>query len=274
MPIMIRMLGSNGLPPMSQVFLRYIFAFVAAAIYFFSTKQTRVNITSKNILYFLAATIFGYALTNLFFTYGILNTLVSNALFLFYSYAIIAPILGFIFLKEKVNFINILSLIFSLLALLLLFQPNSIPTWKIGGFFAILSAVGQAIYLVLRKKLTTYSASFMMFANTLVGVIIVGLLSLVFESYFYLQGGIMHISTNTWLVTILFGFDNFLAWLTMTKGFDYFKATTGSVILLSELIFAIIFTFMFFGELPTIFSIIGGLLILISSLLVIYKGAI
>ena len=51
----------------------------------------------------LIATVFGYALTNVFFTYGILLTQVSNALFLFYSYAVITPTLGYVFLKEKTN---------------------------------------------------------------------------------------------------------------------------------------------------------------------------
>ena len=40
MPVMIRVLGGGGLPPMSQVFLRYIFAFLTALIYFF---EMRVN---------------------------------------------------------------------------------------------------------------------------------------------------------------------------------------------------------------------------------------
>lgn len=271
MPVLIRLLGNSGIPPMSQVFLRYIFAFIAAAIFFLSTGKAKIKIQSKDIVLLVCATVFGYALVNLFFTYGILNTQVSNALFLFYSYAIIAPILGFIFLKEKIKPANIIALGLSLLALLFLFQPNALPTWKIGGFFAILSAIGQASYLVLRKKLHNYTARFMMLANTFVGVIVVGALSLLFEKSFYVQG-IFHLSINAWIVTVLFGFLNFFAWFTMTKGFEYFKATAGSVILLSELIFGIIFAMIFFAEFPTYLTILGGALIIASSVLVIYKG--
>ncbi len=192
--------------------------------------------------------------------------------FFFFTFAIIAPILGFIFLKDKVNKFNIITLIISFIALLFLFQPNSFATWKVGGFFAILSALAQAAYLVLRKKLSAYPANFMMLANTLIGVLVVGFLSLILEESFYFQGAIQHVSSNTWLATILFGVDNFLAWFAMTKGFEYFRATSASVILLSELIFGIFFAFIFFHEIPTYATFIGGGLILLSSVLVIVKG--
>ncbi len=272
MTVLIRLLGAHGVPAASQVFFRYIFAFLAAGIYFFVAK-TKVTIQKKDILLLLSATIFGYALTNLFFTYGILYTQVSTALFLYYTYAIIAPILGFLFLKDKVNVFNIIALILSFIALLFLFQPNTVVgTWKLGGFFGVLSALSTASYLILRKKLHQYPASFMMFINTLAGVAVVGVISLSLETSFYTQGGIQHLPPNIWLATILFGIDNFFAWFAMTKGFEYFQATTSSIILLSELIFGIIFAFFFFGEIPTYATVIGGGLIIISSALVIFKG--
>lgn len=273
MPVLIRMLGGNGLPPVAQVFLRYIVACIAAAVYFFrQISHNRIIIRKKDIVLLLITTIFGYALTNLFYTYSILNTQVSNALFLFFTFAIIAPILAFILLKEKINAFNVVALIATAFALVLLFQPNAIPTWKIGGVFAILSALGQAVYLIIRKKLSNYSAEFLMFANTLMGVIVLGVLSLMIELPFYSQGGLQKVSANTWITTVLFGIDNFFAWLVMTKGFEYVKAATGSILLLSELVVGILLAFVFFREIPTSATLIGGSLILVSSVLVILKG--
>ncbi|MFA6005567.1 MAG: DMT family transporter [Patescibacteria group bacterium] len=272
MPVLIRLLGNGGITPMSQVFLRYIFAFLAAAFYFFLIAKAKLTVQKKDVPLLLVTTVFGYALTNLVFTYGILFTQVSNALFLFYTYAIMAPILGFVFLKDKINKANIVALIISFAALLLLFSPNSIPTWKLGGMFAILAALGQAAYLILRRKLGKYPAPFMMLANTFVGVVVLGVMSAVFENNFYSQGAFTAISTKTWLAIVLFGIDNFMAWFAMTKGFEYFKAATGSIILLSELVFGIIFAIVFFQEIPTYMTALGGVLILISSALVIVKG--
>lgn len=269
MPLLIRLLGAEKIPPMSQVFLRYIFAFISAFIYFFILSRSRFIVHKKDTLLILLISIFGYALTNLFFTYSILNTQVGNALFLFYSYGVITPILGIFFLKERVGLFKSLAIIISVMGLLLLFQPNSFPTWKIGGLFAILSAFGQSFYLIWRKKLNLYSGSILMLINTFVGVIILGTLSLMFESSFYTQSGIMQISINTWIVTILFGFDNFLSWLFMTKGFELFQGSTGSMILLLENVFGILFALLFFQEIPTAFTIGGGFLILVSSIMII-----
>lgn len=272
MPVLIRMLGVGKIPPMSQVFLRYIFACISAIIYFFVITKSKIKIDKKDVFFLAIITIFGYSFANLFITYAILNTQVGNALFLFYSYGIMTPILGFFILKEKFNKTTIAALIISTIALFLLFQPNSIPTWKIGGVFAFLSALSQSIYLILRKKLFTYSGAFLMLANTIIGVIVVGLMSLLFENSFYFQSGILNLSPQIWTVTILFGIDNFLGWLFMTKGFELFKASTGSLILLLETVFGILFALLFFKEIPTIYTFIGGLLILISSAIVILKN--
>ncbi|MFH0773648.1 MAG: DMT family transporter [bacterium] len=273
MPVAMRILGRGGLSPFSQVFLRYIVAFLCAFIYFFIIKKAKVKLRMSDIGFMLGTSIVGYALANLALTYAVLNTQVSNALFLFYTYAIIAPLFGFLLLKERMNKYNLLSLLFIFVALFLLFQPNGIASWKIGGLFAILSAFGQSIYLIGRKKLHSYSAGFMMILNTSVGVLILGILSLILDNSFYFKGGLQEVSLQTWIVTILFGIDNFLAYFTMTKGFEYFKATTGSLILLSGLVFGVVFAFLFFAEIPTLITIIGGILILLSISTVILKGA-
>jgi len=270
MPIMIRLLNIGGLPPITQVFSRYIFAFISAEIYFLITKS-KLKIEKNDIFLLLLTTIFGYALSNLFFTYGIIYTSVGNALFLFYIYGIITPIFSFFLLREKLNKFNLISLFLSLIALFFLFQPNSVSTWKLGGFFAILSALCQSLYLISRRKLLKYSAAIMMIMNTIMGVVILGILSYIFEKNFY-SGAIKTVSSKTWIMTIIFGIDNFLAWLFMTKGFELFKASTGSVVLLVENVFAIILAAMFLKEIPTILTVVGGSLILLSSIIVILKS--
>ena len=272
MPVLIRLLGNHGIPPISQVSLRYVVAFFCALVYYLFIAKGKIFLPKKHIALLLFAAIVGYGFSNVFYTLGILNTLVSTTLFLTYLYAIITPILGFVLLKDRVNKFNIISLAMSLAALVLLFQPTSFVTWKIGGFFAFLCALATAGYLIARKKLPEYRASYMMLINTFLGMISVGILGLILEHSFYFNGGITHVSLSTWIVTVLFGIDNFGAWLAMTKGFEYFHATSASIILLSELVFGVFFAFLFFQEIPTAATFIGGLLIIISSVLVILKG--
>lgn len=271
MPLMIRTLGAGQIPPISQVFLRYTVAFAAALLYFRITKG-KIVLRKEDLAVLGVVTIFGYALTNLFFTYAALLTEISSVLFIFYCFSIIAPLLGFIFLKERISRANLLGLIIIFLALLFLFQPNSLATWKIGALFALLSALGQSIYIVGRKKLATYSSSFLLLASTFSGVLVVGLLALVIENRFYFgsgPGGISTIEPRYWIVTAAFGLNNFAAWLLMSKGFRLVSTSSGSLVMLLENIFAILFAFLFFREQPTLTTILGGMLILGSATMVI-----
>ena len=272
MPVLIRFLGIQGIPPISQVALRYIFAFLSAFLYFKLVAKAKFTLPKAHIPLLLFTAIFGYGMTTVFYTLGILNTFVSTTLFITYLYAIIAPILGFMLLKDKVNTFNVISLLISFVALLLLFQPTAYATWRIGSFFALLAAISNASYLISRKKLSEYRASYLMVINTFLGMLSVGILGVIMEYPFYSSGAIMHVSMQAWLVTILFGIGNFGAWLAMTKGFEYFHAASASIILLSELVFGVFFAFLFFHEIPTTATFIGGILIFFASILVILKG--
>src|SRR6266446_3292349 len=78
MPVMIRLLGNHGIPPISQVSLRYVIAFFCALLYYTLIAKTKITFPKKQLPLLLFAAIFGYGMTNLFFTVGILNTLVST----------------------------------------------------------------------------------------------------------------------------------------------------------------------------------------------------
>jgi drug/metabolite transporter (DMT)-like permease len=268
MPVLIRTLGRGNIPPVSQVFLRYIVAFIAAVIYFTVTKSV-FKVARKDMALLFIVALFGYALVNLFYTFANLNTQIGTVLFIFNCSTIMGPFLGYLFLKERLSRSMILAMGIGFISLFFLFSPGPMVNWKIGAIFALLSALGSSLYVIGRKKLSSYDSIIILLANTSVGVITLGILSLVLEPSFYLNGGIQTISWSTWLVTLLFGLDNFAAYLCMTKGFQLLTAGTGSMILLGENLIGILFAFLFFREIPSTQSLIGGTLILLASFLVI-----
>ncbi|KKU81404.1 MAG: hypothetical protein UY10_C0058G0008 [Microgenomates group bacterium GW2011_GWA2_47_8] len=272
MPVLIRMLGAGAIPPASQVFLRYIVAFMCAAAYFRLTRQ-KFSVKKKDLPFLAGIALVGYALTNLFYTYGILLTQVGTVLFIFYCFSIMTPILAKIFLKERINTAKIIALVLGFAALVFLFRPGPVATWKLGALFAFASAIGQSVYIIGRKKLGSIHSATFLLANTFVGVIAVGLIAFITEAGFYTgPSGIQHVQPTTWLVTILFGIDNFAAWLFMTRGFQLVAAGTGSLVMLAENLIGVAFAFLFFREIPSASTLTGGLLILIASTLVIAKG--
>ncbi len=273
MPVLIRVLNAGNIPPVSQVFLRYIFAFLAAVLYFRHTRSF-ISIKKETLLFFLAVSLLGYSGTNLLFTYSMIHTEISRALFIFYCFTIITPLLGFVFLKERLNKYNTVALVVSFLGLIFLFKPTVGGNWQIGTLFALGAAFLQSFYLVGRKILTNYNSETLLLGNTAVGVVSIGILALTLEKNFYFgQSGIRTMSGETWLLTILFGLLNFSGWFLMTRGFQLVKTSTGSLVMLSENIFAVMFALIFFQEVPLAGTIWGGVLILIAILLVLSKEA-
>ncbi len=268
MPVLIRFLGKGNIPPMSQVFLRYCVAFLCSIIYIMSTRST-LYVSKKDyaLLFFVA--LFGYALVNLFYTYANLNTQIGTVLFIFNCSTVIGPFLGYVFLKERLTKSTIFAMIIGFISLFFLFSPGSMATWKMGAIYALLAAIGSSVYMIGRKKLGAYDSIILLFANTLVGVVTLGILALLFESSFYFGRGIFNVAPVTWLVTILFGIDNFAAYLFMTKGFQIVSAGTGSMVLLLENFTGLLFAYIFFQEIPAYSSLFGGAIILFASYLVI-----
>lgn len=270
LPVFIRFLNAGKVEPSVQTLMRYLFAGLIAAIYF-KLSRSKFIFERKNLILLILTAVFGYALTNFFFTYAIINTQVSTALFIFYSFAILTPILAFIFLKEKANRFNFISLGLGLLSLLLLFQPNALSTWKIGGLFAILCALGQSFYLIARKKLNLYSAQQLMVVNTTAGVITMTILTLLLSPGFFSQK-LMTLSLGSWLAVAIAGAINFFGWLLMSKGFQLVKAATGSLVMLVENVFVVFIGYLFLQEIPTLMTIFGGFLVIFAAVLVILKG--
>lgn len=264
MSVLIRLLAKE-IPIFSQIFLRYI---VAATAVFTFAKITKTNLRLKNIkdyliMFFIA--IFGYAFSTIFFTLAILNTTISNAVFIFSVYAVLTPILGFLFLHEKISKFAVLAIIFAITGLYLLFNPTNLNN-SFGGIFALISAIFQALYLIGGRKLKGYPAKTLLVYSTLCGVISLGIISLIFERSFYIPTGTLHQSIFTlspfiWLVILIFGLDNFLAWLFLNKGLQTVKAGTSSIILLTEPVLATLLGIIFYNEIPQLTSILGILII-------------
>ncbi|MBI3380018.1 DMT family transporter [Candidatus Gottesmanbacteria bacterium] len=262
MAVFVRLLAKE-IPVFSQVFLRYI---VASTVAFSFAKVTKTDLKMKNardyfVMLFIA--VVGYSLSTLFFTFAVLHTTIANTIFIFSTYVIITPILGFIFLHEKISRFIILALILSFIGLYLLLNPANLNS-SLGGIFALIGAILNASYFIGSRKLRNYPAKLLLFYSTICGVISMGIISLFFERNFYIQGitpNIFSLSKFSWIIVFLFGIDNFLAWLLLNKGLQTVKAGTSSIILLIEPVLASILGIIFYMEIPQITSILGMIII-------------
>lgn len=265
MVIFVRFLAKS-IPPYSQVFLRYL---VAAAVAFAFAKITHTNLKFKkprDYLVMLFMGIFGYGLTNAFYTLGIINTTIASAEFIFSTYVVIVPITALFILKEKLSPKIILSALLSLFGTHLLFNPAGLTSMT-GGIYAGLAALLNALYIIGSRFLRNYPAKTLLVYSTLCGVFSIGLITFAFESNFYFSA-VYSLPIINWIIIILFGLDNFIAWLLLNKGLQTVKAGIASIILLITPVIAALIAAIIYSEIPTTDGLTGIILIIISVILI------
>ena len=269
MPIWIRMLG-HTMPAFAQVFARYVVAATVAVGFAVWKKESLRPKNARDGIVLISIAILGYGLSNVAFTVAIINTTITNALFLFFTSSIMTPVLAVIILKEKFTKPLSIAIGLSLLGMYFMFQPQFGSSQVVGMGFALLAAFLVSIYYVGRRIVKDVSASLIMVYSTVFGAIGVGIISMLFERSFWSGSPLMAMQTLAPII-IIFGIDNFLAWFFLSRGLQTVPAGKGSIILLSELFFGVILSIVYFGEIPTVLTVIGAGCIALSAIVVIKK---
>jgi drug/metabolite transporter (DMT)-like permease len=189
------------------------------------------------------------------------NLQLSTALFLLYSAIVLSSyFFGFLLLKEKMNAKKIIALVLSLIGLILILH-FSIEGFKIK--FALASVLSGAIYglfTVSTKKVSgTYSPAFINFVVYTIVVIVNMPLAIILRDKITFD-----IVSSGWLFNLIFGFNVIVTFLLLIKGFKYIEIQKGSLILLSEIIFVILWGILLYKEVPSFTEVVGGLLVIIA----------
>lgn len=214
------------------------------------------GINKKNLL--------GYTLTVpiavILYNLSILKTTIALTTFSFYAGTILTSmIFGIVIFKEKMTQIKLLSFVFVLIGIFLFAYPISLTSMHVGLILGLLSGAFDGISNVFRKDLSgKVDKYFLVFLTTLGGVIVSGIM--IFYSHHELNF-IQNISLASWIIGPIFGFILIAVNYLLLVGFQNFDLSIGTIILSSELLFALIFGLLFFHELPAVKEIIGGLFI-------------
>jgi drug/metabolite transporter (DMT)-like permease len=130
---------------------------------------------------------------------------------------------------------------------------------------AIMSGLLDAAANGFRKDLAGKIDKFILvFITTLGGVFVSGLMMFYFNQSFNFVSGL---STNTWIVGLIFGFILVAINYLLLIGFQNFDLSLGVIVLSSELIFALLFGLLVFGERPLPKEIIGGAFVMAAVIL-------
>lgn len=241
----------TGIPLFEKVFFRNL---ISLGVAFFMLKKSSAPMFGRreNQLALLARSIFGLAGVVLNF-YAIANLTLADSSMLGKLSPIFVTIMACIFLKEKIDNKQILSIIITFLGALLVIKPE-FSLEMLPSLSGIMSAASAGIaYTLLRYLKDKESPDTIIFYFSLISVVFTAPFALAeYVQPKFTQLGLL-LATGVFASVGQFG---------ITYAYKYAKATEVSIYNYSAIVFGIILGFIFFGEIPDTLSLLGGAIII------------
>lgn len=249
----------KDIPTPEKIFFRNLFG---VFISFLIIKKNKKSILGNNKKLLLLRSIFGLSgVAAYFYSLNMLplaDTVILNKMSPFF-----VLILSFLFLKEKISKLNVISLILAVIGAGFVIKPEfNVDT--IPYLIALSSAffAGSA-YTVIRHLRNFDSTETIVFYFTLFSTIII--------IPFMIFGGFKIPNIGELIGLIFLGVFATTAQFLMTNAYRYAPAGELSIYTYTNIIFSTIIGFVFFFEIPDYLSIIGGLLIILAGFINYYR---
>ena len=194
------------------------------------------------------------------YVFAMYNTTVANTNFIISTQVLFLAIFGYLFLKEKISTITLVSIILAITGVLVMVGSSLSPGEMSGNLAAFSMPITFAILIMLVRKFPKID---MVPAQFVAGIscCIIG---------FLLSEKIMVSPHDIFLGFIAGFFQVGFGFIFITIGARSTPSAMIGVIMLSESILGPTWAFLFVGERPSLFTFIGGSIILLSVLLQFY----
>jgi drug/metabolite transporter (DMT)-like permease len=252
------------LSPFIIVLGRVFFASITLALFFWLSKQSMKISPRKNYLYLI---LLGFILAVHWVTFfkSIQVSTVAVGLLSFATYPVFTTFLEPLLLKEKIIKMNIFFSLFCLVGVFLIIPRFDLDNSTfVGVLWGLLSSVTFAVLTILNRKLTQHFSSLLIaFYQDFFAMLFL------LPFYFVVRPAL---NTNDILLLCALGvFCTAGSHTLFIKGMKRIKAQTASMIHFLEPVYGIIFAFLFLHEIPSIRTILGGVVILWGQILIILK---
>ena len=194
------------------------------------------------------------------YVFAMYNTTVANTNFIISTQILFLAIFGFIFLKEKISSITLASIILAISGVLLMVGNSLSPGEMSGNLAAFSMPITFAILIIIVRKFPNVD---MIPAQFIAGV----------SSCFigFLLSEKLMISSHDILLGFTAGFFQVgFGFIFITMGARSTPSAMVGIIMLSESVLGPMWAFLFAGERPSLFTLIGGVVILFAVLLQFY----
>jgi drug/metabolite transporter (DMT)-like permease len=195
------------------------------------------------------------------FYYNAVTTLpLGTAIFLFYAGSITTSfILGIVLYKEKISIVNIISVILAIIGIIMIFKSQL----QFSSIYNILSAIIAGIFFgayTSTQKLikTEYNPMVWQFWGAIQQIFLYTPMM-----FFTHETNNLVFPSIAWIGAGIFAVAEFISVSLVNFGFRNLEVKKASLLLLSEILFSIVFGFIFYDEKLGVFTIIGGIFIII-----------
>lgn len=184
---------------------------------------------------------------------------ISTTYFIHYFAMLIASyFIGYLFFKEKINLIKIISVISAIIGLSLIYSFDVKGVKMIYVLCAFASGLGTAIWFIFAKKIPDkYSALQLNFLDNFFCIFIYCFLSLVIR-----ESWIVPVFDKEMLGMLLFVLMFLLTSQLTVIGYRHLEVHLASLLMLFEILFGIILAYLFFNEIISFSALLGGGLII------------
>ena len=175
-------------------------------------------------------------------------------------YVVLLPIISLLYLKIKLNKVDVIAVSIGFIGLILMSSLKFNSADSFGDLLTFICAIFYAIQTAYVFKYTKFLDS-MVF--TFYQLLMVGVLSTIFLPFSWEPSGLLKpIVIFTIVFTAIFA--SFFAILINTKALMYIEPTAAGVVYVGEPVFAVIASILILREIPTLYIIIGGIIIVLA----------
>jgi drug/metabolite transporter (DMT)-like permease len=255
----VKYVSEYGIPVFEIIAARALVSFILS---YLDVRRKGISVWGNNRPLLFARGMVGTLA--LFCVYYAVTTLpLAEATILQYVHPLFTAIIAYVFLKESIQASTVMSICLSVLGVAVMVYPNwdssvsaDLPLLSVG--VALLGALGSSIaYVIVRKLSRTEDPSVIIFYFPLVALP-VSLLAI----------GDDFVMPSAWLtlMLILVGIFTQIGQLGLTKAMQTEAAGKASAYSYIQIVFSALLGWLLFSELPTLWTILGGGLIVSGAL--------
>lgn len=230
------------------------------------------KINTQDVITFVSLALLGAFPAQVIITWGTQLSLASNASIITLSLPVITAFFAFIILKEKMNLARWISFIIAIAGVVLcasgdISKLDFGSNYTLGNILIFIAILGNAYYNTICKKISPYFSEMdMLFYSYITLIIILTPLVIYFEPQSF--SNIAVFSTQTWFgLALLTVFHNFLSMILFFRALKHLDVTQVGLSNYLITFLGLPIAAIFLGEKLSFLAIIGGVLVLIGTLI-------